>query len=123
MPIIPSLCSALMRIVYGIEISYKAKIGIGVNFVHPIGIVIGEAAIGDGCIFYGSNTLGSRNGSDLPTLGRYVEVGCGARILGKITIGDYAKIGANSVVLKDVPPYNSAIGIPAINIKIKTLSA
>jgi len=112
-PILPSLCSAMLRIIYGIEVSYKAHIGIGVNFVHPVGITIGDAVIGDRCSFYGNNTLGSRYENDLPKLGKNIEVGAGARILGSIKIGDNSKIGANAVVLKDVPTNSIAVGVPA----------
>lgn len=113
-PILPSVCSAILRIVYGVEISYKAQIGIGVNIVHPVGVVIGSAIVGDGCKFLGSNTIGGgRSEHDLPTLGRNVEIGCGARIVGKITIGDSVTIGSNSVVIRDIPSQCFAAGLPA----------
>jgi serine O-acetyltransferase len=61
----------------------------------------------------GSNTIGTAIGNGEPTIGCGVDIGCGARVLGPITVGDYAKIGANAVVLHDVPPGATVVGIPA----------
>ena len=96
---------------------YSAKIGRRVIFEHQHGIVVhGETVIGDDCIIRQGVTLGIRNMDRLteaPVLGRGVNVGAGAKIIGAVKIGDGAAIGANAVVLKDVPAGALAIGVPA----------
>lgn len=103
--------------VYGIEIPYVASIGRHVVIEHQHGIVIhGNCVIGDRCIIRQGVTLGIRDETDpeaAPVLGRGVSVGAGAKVLGRVTIGDGAKIGANAVVLCDVPASSTAVGIPA----------
>ncbi len=105
------------RFLTGIEIHPGAKIGRGLVIDHGMGIVIGETAvIGDDCLLYHGVTLGATKNLRAkrhPTLGTGVVVGAGAKILGDITIGDRAKIGSNAVVLRDVPPGATALGIPA----------
>jgi serine O-acetyltransferase len=102
---------------YGIEIPYTAKVGRRVVFEHQGGIVIhGNAEIGEGCIIRQGVTLGNRTMDrpfDAPKLGRNVNVGAGAKILGAITVGESATIGANAVVLQDVPAHALAVGVPA----------
>lgn len=102
---------------YGIELPYSASIGRRVVFEHQHGIVVhGAAAIGDDCIIRHGVTLGMRSldhRHESPVLGRGVEVGAGAKILGRVTIGDGAAIGANAVVLHDVPAGAHAAGVPA----------
>jgi serine O-acetyltransferase len=102
---------------YGIELPYNVKLGRRVVFEHQGAIVIhGDSVIGDGCIIRQGVTLGNRRLNepfDAPVLGRDVNVGAGAKILGKVSIGDGAAIGANSVVLGDVPAGRIAIGVPA----------
>lgn len=102
---------------YGIELPYNVKLGRRVVFEHQGAIVIhGDSVIGDGCIIRQGVTLGNRRLNepfDAPVLGKGVNVGAGAKILGKVLIGDGAAIGANSVVLGDVPAGRIAIGIPA----------
>ena len=106
-----------VRNVYGIELPYSARIGRRVVFEHQHGIVVhGDTVIGDECIIRQGVTLGIRRLDrlgDAPVLGRGVNVGAGAKILGKLTIGDHAEIGANAVVLDDVPPGAIAVGVPA----------
>lgn len=106
------------RNVYGIELPYSATVGRNVVIEHQGGIVVhGATVIGDGCIIRQNCTLGIRSLDALdaaPILGRNVNVGAGAAILGRVTIGDGAAIGANAVVLKDVPAGALATGIPAI---------
>jgi serine O-acetyltransferase len=106
-----------VRNVYGIELPYSAKIGRRVVFEHQHGIVVhGDTVIGDECIIRQGVTLGIRRLDrlgDAPVLGRGVNVGAGAKILGKLTVGDHAEIGANAVVLDDVPPGAIAVGVPA----------
>ena len=81
---------------------------------HPNGIVIHpEAVIGFNCLFFQQVTIGMGSKPGLPILGGDVEVGAGAKILGGIRIGDHVKIGANAVVLTDVPDGATAVGIPA----------
>jgi serine acetyltransferase len=102
---------------YSIELPYSAKLGRRVVFEHQGCIVIhGSSVIGDDCIIRQGVTLGNRHLSapfDAPVLGCKVNVGAGAKLLGKVRIGDGANIGANSVVLRDVPEGRTAIGIPA----------
>jgi serine O-acetyltransferase len=101
----------------GIEIHPGASIGRRFFIDHGMGVVVGETAeIGDDCTLYHGVTLGGTSwnkGKRHPTLGKGVVVGAGAKILGPITIGEGAKIGSNAVVVKDVPPRATAIGIPA----------
>lgn len=102
---------------YGIELPYSATIGRRVVFEHQSGIVVhGATVIGDDCIIRQNCTFGIRHvdrPNDAPTLGRGVDVGAGAVVLGAVRVGDYAAIGANAVVLQDVPPYALAVGVPA----------
>lgn len=105
------------RNVYGIELPYSVKLGQNVVFEHQGNIVIhGDAEIGDGCIIRQGCTLGNKNLDkpfDAPKLGKNVNVGAGAIILGAIVIGDNVQIGANSVVTKDISANTTVIGIPA----------
>lgn len=114
--------SHLSRIINGIEIHPGATIGRRVFIDHGLGTVIGETSeIGDDCTIYQGVTLG---GTSLykgvkrhPTLGRGVVVSAGAKVLGGFTVGDYARVGSNAVVLKEVPPNATAVGIPARTIR------
>ena len=102
---------------YGIELPYSAQVGQGVIIEHQGCIVIhGSVVIGDGCIIRQGVTLGNKNLDrpyDAPRLGNRVNVGAGAKILGAVTVGDDAVIGANAVVLKDIPAGMMAVGVPA----------
>lgn len=106
----------------GIEIHPGAKIGKGLFIDHGTGVVIGETAeIGDYCTLYQGVTLGGTGkdkGKRHPTLGNNVMVGSGAKILGPFKVGDNAKIGANALVLREVPPNSTAVGVPARIIKL-----
>lgn len=101
----------------GIEIHPGAVIGRRVFIDHGMGVVIGETAeIADDCTLYHGVTLGGTSwkaGKRHPTLGKRVVIGAGAKVLGPILIGDGAKIGANAVVVRDVPAGASAVGVPA----------
>ena len=101
----------------GVEIHPGATIGRRVFIDHGMGVVIGETAvIGDECTLYHGVTLGGTSwnkGRRHPTLQRGVVIGAGAKVLGPILIGEGAKIGSNAVVVKDVPPRATAVGIPA----------
>lgn len=109
------------KILTGIEIHPGAKIGKGLFIDHGSGVVIGETAeIGDNCTLYQGVTLGG-TGKDVgkrhPTLGNNVMIGAGAKVLGPFKIGDNSKIAANAVVLSEVPPDSTAVGIPAKVVK------
>ena len=109
--------SQLARLITGIEIHPGAKIGKGFFIDHGSGVVIGETTeIGDHCLVYQGVTLGGtgkEKGKRHPTLGNNVMVGAGARVLGPFKVGDNAKIAANAVVLEEVPPNCTAVGVPA----------
>jgi serine O-acetyltransferase len=102
---------------YGIELPYSAKLGRRVVIEHQGDIVIhGSCTIGDGCVIRQGVTLGNRHMNrpfDAPQLGNDVNVGAGAKILGKVTVGEHANVGANAVVCKDVPAFATVTGIPA----------
>jgi serine O-acetyltransferase len=115
-PLVPRLLSEVVHRVTGIDIHPGATIGQGFFIDHGTGVVIGGTAIvGNGVTIYQGVTLG---GTSLqrtkrhPTLGRNFTVGSGAAVIGAIHIGDGAKIGANSVVVKDIPPNATVVGIP-----------
>jgi serine O-acetyltransferase len=116
MPFVPRFISHLTRFFTGIEIHPGAKIGKGVFIDHGMGVVIGETAIvGDYSLIYQGVTLGGtgkETGKRHPTLGKHVVVGAGAKVLGNIQIGDNVRIGAGSVVLRDVPSDRTVVGIP-----------
>ncbi len=111
------LISQTARFLTGIEIHPGAVIGRGMFIDHGSGVVIGETAeIGDNCTIYQGVTLGGTGkdtGKRHPTLGNNVMVGAGAKVLGPFRIGDNAKIAANAVVLEEIPPDSTAVGIPA----------
>jgi serine O-acetyltransferase len=102
---------------YGIELPFTARLGRRVVIEHQCCIVIhGNCVIGDDCIIRQGCTLGNRDldrPDDAPTLGHRVNVGAGAKILGAVKVGDGAAIGANAVVLTDVPAGAVAVGVPA----------
>jgi len=114
---IPRLISALGQFLTTVDIHPGAQIGKRVFIDHAIGIVIGETTvIGDNVLIYQQVTLGGvsiSKGKRHPTVEDGVIIGAGAKVLGNITIGKHSKIGANSVVIKDVPPYCTAVGVPA----------
>jgi serine acetyltransferase/GT2 family glycosyltransferase len=106
-----------VRNIYGIELPYSARLGRRVIIEHQGGIVIhGSSELGDDCIIRQGVTLGNRyldRPLEAPKLGRRVNVGAGAKILGNVVLGDDANVGANAVVLNDVPTGRTAVGIPA----------
>lgn len=110
------LISHANRFLTGIEIHPAAEIGRAVFIDHGMGVVIGETAVvGDGCLIYKGVVLGGTTTEKTkrhPTLGKKIIVGSNACILGNITIGDYVRIGSGSVVVKDVPPHATVVGVP-----------
>ena len=124
------LISQLARFLTGIEIHPGATIGKGLFIDHGSGVVIGETTvIGDHCTLYQGVTLGGTGkdkGKRHPTLGNNVTIGTGAKVLGPFTVGDNARIAAGAVVLSEVPPDCTAVGVPARvvrrqGIKVNTL--
>ncbi len=121
--ILGKIVSFLNFVLFGCDIARKAKIDGGLFLPHSSGVVIGEfATIGRNCIIHQGVTLGDR-GEEYedanPTIGDFVEICTGAKILGKITLEDYSIIGANSVVLKDVPRCAVVVGIPSRVVKYR----
>jgi serine O-acetyltransferase len=121
-PILPRLISMVARAVTGIEIHPAARIGQGFFIDHGAGVVIGETAdIGDDVTLYQGVTLGGTGfatGKRHPTVQDNVTIGSGAKLLGPITIGHGAKIGANSVVITDVPPHSTVVGNPGHPVRV-----
>ena len=116
LPLLPRVLSQLTRNITGIEIHPGAKIGKGVFIAHGMGVVIGETSeIGDRCLLYQGVTLGGTGkdcGKRHPTLEENVVVGAGAKVLGAIQIGSNTRIGAGSVVVKNVEKNSTVVGIP-----------
>ena len=106
----------------GIEIHPGATIGKGLFIDHGMGVVIGETTeIGENCTLYQGVTLGGTGkdtGKRHPTLGNNVLVGCGARVLGPFKVGDNTRIAAGAVVLNEIPPDSTAVGVPAQVVKM-----
>ncbi|CAM3376804.1 serine acetyltransferase [Corallococcus sp. ZKHCc1 1396] len=113
-PLLNHVLRVAQTAVMGIEIGKDVTLGKGVYFVHSLGVVIGgDARIGDRVRFYGNNTVGTAKDNGYPIIEDDVWIGAGARILGPVRIGARSRIGANAVVLQDVPPDSVAVGIPA----------
>jgi len=114
--VLPRMISNFSRFITGIEIHPGAQIGKRFFIDHGMGVVIGETAIiGDDCLIYQGVTLGGtgkEHGKRHPTLKDNVVVGAGAKVLGNITLGNNARIGAGSVVISDVPDDSTVVGIP-----------
>jgi serine O-acetyltransferase len=121
-PVLPRVISMLTRAATNIEIHPAAKIGDGLFIDHGAGVVIGETAdIGDDVTLYQGVTLGGTGfatGKRHPTVQDNVTIGSGAKLLGPITIGHGAKIGANSVVITDVPPNSTVVGNPGHPVRV-----
>lgn len=115
-PVLPKLVAYLGRFLTGIEIHPGATIGEGLFIDHGMGLVIGETAvIGDDCSLTQGVTLGgtsTHHEKRHPTLGNNVNVGAGAKLIGAITVGNFARIGAGSVVVTNVPAYATVVGVP-----------
>jgi serine O-acetyltransferase len=126
-------CSILYKFLYkcvewtcGISLNYTVKVGRRVHIWHHSGMILGARSIGDDVHIRQNTTFGvARRGDNRllkPIIEDRVDIGCGAVIAGAITIGHDSQIGANAVVLKDVPPYSVAVGIPAKVVKTVTPS-
>ena len=122
-PVLPRLLMTVARWVTGIEIHPSATIGRGLFIDHGSGVVIGETAVlGNNVTLFQGVTLGGtgkERGKRHPTLGNNVVVGAGAKILGNITVGDDSIIGANAVVIRDVPDHSTVVGVPGRIAKVK----
>lgn len=114
--------SQFAKFLTGIEIHPAARIAPGVFIDHGAGVVIGETAeIEEGVVIYQGATLGGtgkEKGKRHPTVKRGAVISAGAKVLGGFTVGEYAKIGAGAVVLKEVPPYATVVGVPGIVVRI-----
>ena len=121
-PLLPRAIAYAARALTGIEIHHAAQIGEGLFIDHGSGVVIGETAtIGDGVTLYQGVTLGGtgfETGKRHPTVQDNVTIGSGAKLLGPIEIGHGAKIGANSVVVRDVPPNSTVVGVPGHPVRV-----
>jgi serine O-acetyltransferase len=121
-PLLPLILTRMAQMLFAVDISPLADLGPGIVIVHGFGLVIGSEVVieGDCCLFHGvtlgdrgSEWVGSSRTDGHPVLERNIMVGAGAKILGPIRIGQSSVIGANAVVLKDVPPFSIVAGIPA----------
>ncbi len=113
-PGVNHLLRRVQTVFFGIELGKQITLGRGIFFVHPIGITVGgDSRVGDRVRFMGGNTVGTARGEGHPVLEDDVIVGAGARILGPVRVGARAVIGANAVVLTDVPADSVAVGLPA----------
>jgi len=122
-PLIPRVIAAFSRAITGIEIHPAAKIGDSFFIDHGMGVVIGETAeIGDNVTLYQGVTLGGTGfatGKRHPTVQANVTIGSGAKLLGPITVGHGSKIGANTVVIHDVPPNSTVVGNPGHPVRVE----
>jgi len=122
-PALPYLIAYLARARTGVEIHPAAQIGTGLLIDHGSGVVIGETAeIGDDVTIYQGVTLGGtgfQSGKRHPTVGNNVVIGSGAKLLGPIVVGDGSKIGANSVVIHDVPSNSTVVGNPGHPVRVE----
>lgn len=110
------IAATFIRNLEGVELPYTVQLGRRVVFEHHGIVIHGDAEIGDDCVVRQGCTLGNRYSDrprEAPRLGRRVNVGAGAKILGAVTVGDGVSIGANSVVLDDIPKGATVVGIPA----------
>ena len=118
--ILPQMIHFAMRVICGCCIPPSVVIGEGTRFAHNgLGVIVHDKCIiGCDTVIQGNVVLGGKNGEEGPKIGNYCYIGAGACVLGEITIGDDAMIGANAVVLKDVEPGAVMVGVPARKIKM-----
>jgi serine O-acetyltransferase len=121
-PFAPRFMANVTRVATGIEVHPAAKIGRGLFIDHGAGVVIGETAeVGDDVTMYQGVTLGGTGfarGKRHPTVGDKVMIGAGSKLLGPIEIGERSKIGANSVVIHDIPPNSTVVGNPGHPVRV-----
>lgn len=110
----PTLFERLNMLLFGLEIGSGMEVGPGLYVPHPSGTVLMAARIGANATFIHAVTVGMRNEWDFPVIGDAVFVGAGARVLGGIKLGDGCSVGANAVVIHDVPAGATAVGVPAV---------
>lgn len=117
-PLVPNLCRRITMLLAGVSVGDQVSIGPGLLMNHGHVVIDGATTIGPLCsiapfVTLGLNTGGPDVSFDGPKVGRFVFIGTGAKILGAVNIGDNARIGANAVVLTDVPANSTAVGVPA----------
>jgi serine O-acetyltransferase len=118
-PLLPGACDLLSRAVFGVHIGNKVEAGPGLMITHGHVVIDGRTKIGKHCQVNPWVTIGLSNSRKLgfsvdgPTIGDHVHIGTGAKVLGPVKVGDYARIGANAVVVHDVPENVTVVGIPA----------
>jgi serine O-acetyltransferase len=116
---LPGLCDMLSRVLFSVQIGDRVTIGPGLMITHGNVVIDGQTNIGRNCQINPWVTIGLSNSKRLgfsivgPTIGEHVHIGTGAKILGPVHIGDYARIGANAVVVHDVPANTTVVGVPA----------
>jgi serine O-acetyltransferase len=122
LPVLPGTIAAVSRAITGVEIHPAARVGQGLFIDHGTGVVVGETAeLGENVTLYQGVTLGGTGfatGKRHPTVGDNVTVGSGAKLLGPIAVGHGAKVGANSVVVTDVPPNSTVVGNPGHVVRV-----
>lgn len=118
-PILPKLIQWFIRVIFACDIPTTVLIGKGTYFSHNgLGVVIhSQAIIGENCKVYQNVTIGGRNGRGSPIIEDNVFIGAGACILGGVTVGQGAVIGANAVIIQDIPPNSVVVGVPGRVIK------
>ena len=119
-PSVGSLIKQVNQLLTGADISWQAQIGPGLVLFHPVGVVIGaHVRVGSHCRLQQGVTLGGKGSRgrshESPQIGDYVMFGAGARCIGSIRVGSGAVVGANAVVVKDVPAGHTALGVPAVS--------
>jgi serine O-acetyltransferase len=118
-PLLPGICDLLSRALFGVQIGNKVEAGPGLMLTHGHVVIDGKTKIGRHCQINPWVTIGLSNSRRLgfsvdgPTIGDHVHIGTGAKVLGPVKVGDYARIGANAVVVHDVPENVTVVGIPA----------
>lgn len=110
---VPSWVQRRLLRLYGVELQVGAEVGGGLYIAHPVGCVLAADSIGDDVTVIAQVTFGTRDDGQWPTIGDRTFFGAGCRVLGGVTVGAGARVGANAVVLTDVPPAATAIGVPA----------
>jgi serine O-acetyltransferase len=122
-PVLPTLLCAFNRVVFAVVVPASAKVGRGVTLGYQgLGTVIHKhCVIGDHVLIASGVTLGGREGhAGVPVLHAYADIGTGAKVLGPVVVGEHAVVGANAVVLHDVPPWAVVAGVPARVLRIRT---